>query len=125
MGTFSGYTADAVPEIAPLLKKWIHANREYVHRCVDEDAPWWYLERASVSTVAAAAWLAKGIALEEYTTAKSRLPLKGRPRVSQNCRCDLYFSLLKNKKKNTHHDFICEAKLIWPKLEGENTERIL
>ena len=42
------------------------------------DAPWWYNERASVSTFAAAVVSIKGLVLEEYAEKKKRRGRKGK-----------------------------------------------
>src|SRR5713226_1261165 len=78
----SGFNAGPLPELRQVLRKWIFVNKDYVHRWDGIDAPWWYNERASVSALAAAAWLAKGIALEEYTTRKTRNINRSRSVVS-------------------------------------------
>jgi hypothetical protein len=116
----SGFAPGPLPELIPLLKKWIYVNKEYLRRCEGRDAAWWYLERASLSTVAAAAWLADGIALEEYTTSKTQLPAKSNVEVSHRCRCDLFFSLKRHDRPGQNHDFISEAKIIWPSLASKN-----
>jgi len=108
----SGFDAGPLPELRQLLKKWIFVNNEYVRRWDGHDAPWWYIERASVSTVAAAAWLAKGIALEEYTTSKTRNIKRARS-VGQG-RCDLFVSVRDRHRRD--RDLIVEAKICWPSL---------
>ncbi|MGH8746639.1 MAG: hypothetical protein ACREUK_09110 [Burkholderiales bacterium] len=72
MSTLNTFEAGRLPELAPMLREWIRANAAYVKQCEDSDAPWWFNERAALSVVAAAAWLAGGIALEEYTAPKNR-----------------------------------------------------
>jgi hypothetical protein len=116
MKGLSGVREGPLPELAPLLKKWIYVNTEYVKRCVGRDAPWWFNERAALSAVAGAAWLADGIALEEYTAPK--IPPGAAPgKLSDRCRCDLFISLKKRRRRGQHHDFITEAKIIWPRLD--------
>jgi hypothetical protein len=112
----SGYIAGPLPALAPVLRKWIRVNEEYFDRCMGEDAAWWFNERASLSTLAAAAWLAGGIALEEYTTAKS----KRGGSVNKNCRCDLFVSLRNRVKGKNDHEFVIEAKIVWPRLASRS-----
>ncbi|WBX91992.1 hypothetical protein [Pseudoxanthomonas mexicana] len=55
----------------PLLTAWVELIQDYC-RCDDyDDNPWWYNERASLSTLAGAAWRKPGwYALEEFSTTK-------------------------------------------------------
>jgi len=114
MTGISGFNAGPLPELRQVLQKWIFVNNDYVRRCHGNDAPWWYIERASISTVAAAAWLAKGIALEEYTTSKTRNINRSRSVVSDRGRCDLFISV--KDRHRTDRDLIVEAKIRWPSL---------
>ncbi|MEI8282603.1 MAG: hypothetical protein WCG75_09385 [Armatimonadota bacterium] len=113
MKTMSGIQEGPLPELKPVLKKWILISNEYVHRSQGNDASWWFNERASLSTVSAATWLAKGIAVEEYTTTKRLIPDKGKPKKSDRGRCDLYISVRSGKRD---HYFVIEAKPCWPDL---------
>jgi hypothetical protein len=100
-----------------MLRKWVYANRRYVDQCEDSDAPWWFNERAALSAVAAASWLAGGIALEEYMAPKkSPSTTSGKP--NNRFRCDLFMSFRKSARRGVNHNFIAEAKIIWPKLDG-------
>lgn len=83
-----------------LLHNWMDIIEKYISYNEFEDNPWWYNERATISTLAAAAWATEGIALEEYSTEKGK---KGRPWKG---RCDLFLGL---KTKI----FACEAKQAW------------
>lgn len=67
-----------------------------------EDALWWYGERASLSTFAGAVWRAGGIALEEYQTEKH----VSRRRGNRYGRGDLYL-------KVGREEYILEAKQVW------------
>jgi hypothetical protein len=87
----------------PVLLAWKDVIYRYAEVWGWEDVPYWWNERASLSTLAAAAWMAGGIALEEYQTekgdAEEAAPVgKGRG--------DLYLSL------GGQH-FITEAKPHW------------
>jgi hypothetical protein len=116
MEKMSGVIPGRLPELAQVLKKWVYVNEEYTRRCNGNDAPWWYSERSSMSALAAAAWLAKGISIEEYTTTKTRLPIKGKEDKSDRCRCDLYISVRNGKKEDAN--YVIEAKVCWPNLGG-------
>lgn len=83
-----------------LLWKWILLNREMIKFWDGKDCPWWYNERASISTFAGAVWNAGGIVLEEYASRKR----KGRRNALG--RCDLYFTI-------EHKEYVAEAKQWW------------
>lgn len=96
----------------PVLEAWIEVVNRYCEVQVHWDNPWWFNERASLSTLAGAAWsLRNWVALEEYATTK-RGPLptgkvsEDGIREERNGRCDLF---IRNK---THH-FAVEAKQAW------------
>jgi hypothetical protein len=91
--------------LRPALKGWGEAIKEYCASLSgdDQDAPYYYNERANISLLAAGAWKA-GIALEEYPTSKKRKDdevSRGSPR------CDLF--ILAAKK----YEFQIEAKQGW------------
>ena len=94
--------------LTPVLNKCIRLNRAYSEKIQWEDCAWWANERASVGILAAAAWLAGGVALEEYSTRK----VKGKKQGAG--RCDLFFTTVKNK-------FACEAKQVFPRFEKGRT----
>src|ERR1035437_2626560 len=71
----------------PILKEWIRLNRTYSKRMQWEDCAWWANERASTGILAAAAWMAGGVALEEYSTKKVK---KKEHRTGS---CDLFFDV--------------------------------
>ncbi len=83
-----------------ILESWVKLNEKYV-RSTDEDAPWWYNERASISILAAATWQAGGIALEEFSTRK-----KERGKSERAGRTDVFLKIGETK-------FACEAKFVW------------
>ena len=83
-----------------LLWEWTWLNREMAKSWKWKDCPWWYNERASISTLAGAVWNAGGTALEEYSSKKRT---GGR---STNGRCDLYFRIGRD-------EYVTEAKLCW------------
>jgi len=86
--------------LRPVLLAWFEVLEKYLESFDYKDCQWWYNERATLSSLAAAVWMAGGIALEEYCTTKGK---KGN---SWSGRCDLYFSL-------RTRDFACEAKQVW------------
>ncbi|BCP53349.1 hypothetical protein K32_19660 [Kaistia sp. 32K] len=55
-----------------LFVGWIEAVTKYSRAMRDDDAGYYYGERANVSLLAAGAWLVDGIALEEYASEKAR-----------------------------------------------------
>lgn len=71
--------------IRPILEKWLFAQKKYISK--EDDYPWWYNERASISFLAASAWKTNNIALEEYCTRKGIHKNK-----MKNGRCDIYFT---------------------------------
>ena len=74
---------DRLPRLRPILEQWIRSIRRY-HTQMEDDHAWHYHERAQVGFLAAAAWLAGGVALEEWRSDK-------RAGVSsRKGRCDLY-----------------------------------
>ncbi|MFJ3073734.1 hypothetical protein [Pseudomonas sp. NPDC087029] len=79
-------------ELHKLLTAWIATIQRYTTSF--QDNPWWYNERAILSTLAGAAWTLEGwVALEEFTTSKRMRTLS--PGVDhgdklRNGRCDLY-----------------------------------
>ena len=83
-----------------LLWEWTWLNREMAKSWKWKDCPWWYNERASISTLAGAVWNAGGTALEEYSSKKR----KGRR--SAYGRCDLYFRIGRD-------EYVTEAKQCW------------
>ena len=91
--------------LKPIVDVWIDVILQryvaYFSISEDMDSPWWYNERATVSFLAAAAWMAEGIALEEYRTQKGK---KSNPRTG---RCDLFLGA------KSRAWFECEAKHTW------------
>ena len=83
-----------------VLWDWIKVVKQIAATWSWDDCPWWYTERALVSTLAAGVWNSRGIAFEEYSNAKGR----GRERYTG--RCDLYI-------KMGSQEFIAEAKRLW------------
>jgi hypothetical protein len=91
-----------------LLVSWADAQRDYCRAHPDDNA-WWYNERASLSTLAGAAWRLKGwTALEEFSTSKlGRVPESGVDSGKlKKGRCDLYVA-------HGSSGFAVEAKHAW------------
>ena len=88
--------------LEPLLHKWIDLNNGYC-KAFPGDSLYWYNERATLSSLAAAVWKGNGYALEEYRTDK-RFGKDQWPG-----RSDLWFSWGKT-------DYLVEAKQIWSSL---------
>lgn len=85
----------------PILNSWIETIDFYLKYHEYGDCPWWYNERATLSSFAAAVWKTGGVALEEYCTDK------GKPHHSWAGRCDLFIGTKSNRY------FACEAKQVW------------
>ena len=122
MKNISGVVPGSIPQLVPVLKKWIYVNNKYVADCNGADAPWFYNERASVSTLSAAAWLADWHALEEYSGNKKAVHNEPGGPTSKHGRYDLFIGWVK-KKPIKPIDFIIEAKMIWPILTGSACQR--
>ncbi len=75
----------------------------------DKIPRWWYHERTSVGFLAAAAWSVGGVALEEYSTIKTRDGKKYRGR------CDLYVRLGSPPK-----ELLVEAKHLKPNVNSKD-----
>ena len=87
--------------LRPVLRKWIALNLDLSARWSrDEDAPWWYNERALISVFAGAVWQSGGYAFEEFSEKKrgKKRPFSGR--------IDLEFSA-------GQHKFLAEVKQCW------------
>lgn len=95
------------PELSTLLHAWLAAVERY-SRVFNEDNCWWYNERATLSTLAGAAWSLDGwVAIEEFNTSKRGNHLKGvESGVLRRGRCDLVIS-------SPETSFAIEAKQAW------------
>jgi hypothetical protein len=94
-----------------VLQQWILVLDRLYYDWKRDDFPWWYNERASVSTFAAAIWLSGGSAFEEYSSEKKRNEAKSKVTPG---RTDIFFSY--NNK-----DYLGEAKQYWPWLANHPT----
>lgn len=102
-------------KLKPVLNNWIKIVQEYSKAFQNNDACWWYTERANVGILAAAAWRTKGwLALEEYSTLK-----RGDETDSKNGRCDLYIA-----NKNHDNSFAFEAKPAWQTMRSDGVGKI-
>ena len=120
MKDISGHEPGPLADFELVLKRWIKANKKYCEVSKWEDVPWGYNERASLSTFAAAAWLAGGVALEEYSEEKDRAGSARGRKKQRKGRCDLYVDL-----RGKRGAYIMEAKILWPSLETSDWERPL
>lgn len=109
-------TTDDLNDLHPLLNKWLKLIDDYCNYfCNDEnsdenDNPWWYNERATLSSLAGAAWRLPGwIALEEFRTTKRSLSKVGNN--NYGCRCDLYVG--PRGDNDEVDDYAIEAKQCW------------
>jgi len=50
-----------IKALKPILKRWIEINQEYCDAYPAEDCPYWYNERAAISTLAGAVWKSGGL----------------------------------------------------------------
>lgn len=87
------------PDLTEVLFRWISMMEEPW----EDDAPWWYNERASLSQLAGAIWLQRGWVFEEYSASKKHDTGHYPGRV------DLMFECGDIKA-------VAEAKQIWPSL---------
>ena len=92
----------------PIYKEWIKVLTETAEQWKrDQDVPWWYNERASLSLFAGAIWRADGHCLEEYSDDKRAVgPRTHRFGEVYPGRVDLFSSW-------GGFDFIAEAKQKW------------
>jgi len=110
--------------LRPVLEAWIDAVHRYCKLQGHDDAPWWFNERASLSTLAGAAWaLPDWAALEEYVTTKRKRRVMPEDKIDEggisperNGRCDL---LVLGKSTN----FAIEAKQDWQSI-GSRSEGV-
>lgn len=104
--------------LSPLLQSWLAIVKRSVVADGYWDVPWWYNERATLSTLAGAAWkLDTWSALEEFSTKKRGVmpDKKVDPGRLVGGRCDLYVS-------HPTSDFAFEAKQAWqPMLASDPT----
>ena len=100
MQTESYINSGKIRALHPILKSWINTTLEYLKYFDEPDCSWWYNERASLSSFAAAVWKVGGIALEEYAIDK------GKEHELWTGRCDLFMGLKSDQ-------FACEAKQAW------------
>ena len=90
----------SLSSLKKILNKWTVIVKDYCDYYDSEDAPYWYGERASISTFAGAIWKSGGLVLEEYRSTKKNRKEKWEGRV------DLHFSL-------NDRGYVVEAKHEW------------
>lgn len=106
------FREELVP-LRPILKTWTELVLRYSDTFPQDDACYWFNERANVSMLAAAAWKTRGdwLALEEFSTYKY-----GEDAALKNGRCDLWIS-----RPNNDTSFAIEAKQVWQRI-GDRVE---
>lgn len=97
-------------ELESILEKWIQITEEF-SKDFENDALYWYNERASLSVFAAAVWLSNGYALEEFSATKG---LDGR---KWKGRKDVWFCLDKQ-------EYIAEAKFLYQSFSLQNKKML-
>lgn len=105
-----GVHGGSLRQLARALHRWLRIMEDPVWwKDDEEDAPWWYNERALLSLFAGAVWLSKGWAFEEFAAMKRQ---KGRVknrrrRGSRGARGDLEYWW-----PNADTSFVTEANLL-------------
>jgi len=94
--------------LKPIIKTWMNLVRKYSNRHKNEDALYWYNERATLSTLAGAIWMSDGTALEEFASTKIKSQNKKSVRTRSG-RTDLWFEWQDKQ-------YIVEAKQISPSM---------
>lgn len=109
-----GVHAGSFRRLEPVLWAWIDLMGDRSWWEDDEDAPWWYNERAILSLFAGAVWKGRGWAFEEYSTSKKFVTSRGRGTKAYAGRGDLAFWAKGG-------DYALEAKVCHPSLSGGGT----
>ena len=102
----SGLRIGSLRKLRIIIEKWQLMNSE-TSLLEEQDAPWWYNERATLSFFAGAIWQSQGWVLEEFST--SKLVTTKQQKHYKTGRCDILFNVQNEK-------FIAEAKQCWPTL---------
>ncbi|MBM3129652.1 MAG: hypothetical protein FJ009_13630 [Chloroflexi bacterium] len=99
-----------------VLQKWQRLNERLGSDWIksDNNAPWWYNERASLGFFCGAVWLCGGWVFEEFITEKKPAGAK-RTKRKYVGRCDIEFGIGKD-------EFLAEAKQCWPYI-GTSTRK--
>jgi hypothetical protein len=93
----------ALRPLEGLLDGWTCILERLVEAWQPEDVPWWYNERASLSVLTGAVWVAGDAAFEEFSSEKDRR----RTKRNFKGRIDVRFCY-------GDTDFVAEAKQSWP-----------
>ena len=99
--TIQFYNQTLQRDLRPVLKAWLTIHQDFSKKVKDEDALYFYNERATLSTLAGAAWKCGFYALEEYASYKTK------KRKLKNGRTDLWL------RKNDHTEYVIEAKQVY------------
>ena len=111
-----------IPGSLKLLKRVLYKWQELMAPGFwgyNNDAPWWYNERALLSLFAGAIWQSNGWAFEEFTADKWRITRRGNLKAGKG-RGDTTFGI-------GQATFVAEAKQCWPiiRRKSDNAMRIV
>ncbi len=107
-----------------ILDEWIKIHQQYIEDDEFDDCMYWYNERANVGVLAGAIWKSGGIALEEYSSYKTKATEENEDTEEAETRkitklregrVDLYFY-------TQNHQYIVEAKHLRPKLDTKKLD---
>jgi len=100
-------TSKSLMTLRPVIAEWTKIVLNYSKQ-FEDDACWWYTERATLSTLAGAAWRKNWCALEEYSVTKGAVSKADDAAVHRlkSGRCDLFLAQRKTS-------FAIEAKQAW------------
>ena len=101
-----------LPELGKVLRKWCNLIRDesWLENGI---VPWWFNERASLSTFAGAVWKTGGLVLEEYSMVKK--PRKtSQVRDEKLGRTDIFF------RTGDGDSFVAESKMTRVRIDGRS-----
>ncbi|VVO18131.1 hypothetical protein [Pseudomonas fluorescens] len=98
--------------LRPMLERWLDCIDRYNQVQGDNDAPYWFDERANIGLLSAAAWMAEMVTLEQAATRKQQED------GDRNGRADLYIA---NKDERAY----LQASQRWPRVNNLNLTQAL